>query len=189
MRRLGFAVVLLLSTVPLHAQGAWPGKQWPAASPKSLGLDSAKLAAIDADITAGKYGNVDGFLVIRHGKVAFDRSYKQNYDSIYGADARKSGPLNAHDFTGPYNYFNPWWHPHYRRGELHSLQSVSKTVSSVIIGAAVTRGDFPSIDTPILNFFDTTRVANIDERKRRVTVRHILTMTAVLDWNENMPYT
>jgi len=189
MRRRAIVAALLLSSVRLYAQGPWPGRQWPAASPAAVGLDSAKLGAIDADITAGKYGNVDGFLVIRHGKVAFDRSYKQNYDSIYGADARKSGPLNAHDFTGPYNYFNPWWHPHYRRGDLHSLQSVSKTVASVIIGTAVTRGDFPSIDTPILNFFDTTKVANIDDRKRRVTVRHILTMTAGLDWNENLPYT
>src|SRR3954463_1096465 len=111
MRRVAIAAVLLLGSPPLHAPGPWPANQGRAASPQSVGLDSAKLAAIDADITAGKYGNVDGFLVIRHGKVAFDRSYKQNYDSIYGADAKKPGPLNAHDFTGPYNYFNPWWHP------------------------------------------------------------------------------
>ena len=97
-------------------------------------------------------------------------------------------PLNAHDPTGPYNYYNPWWHPTYRRGDLHSLQSVTKTVTSVVIGTAVTRGDFPSIDTRILSFFDTAQVRNIDDRKRRVTVRHLLTMTGGFDWNEDLPY-
>src|SRR6185436_9996093 len=98
------------------------------------------------------------------------------------------GALNAHDPTGPYNYFNPWWHPFYRRGDLHTLQSVTKTVTSVAIGVATGRKAFPSLDTPILKFFDTTKVANIDARKRRLTIRHLLTMTAGLSWNEDLPY-
>ena len=182
-------MLVSIVTEPGGAQSAWPTAGWTRASPATLGLDSAKLAAFDADIRSGRYGAVDGLLVIRHGKVGFDQSYRQNYDSIYGADAEKPSPLNAHDPTGPYNYFNPWWHPYYRRGELHSLQSVTKTIASVILGAAVTRGDFPSIDTPILDFFDTTRVANLDARKRRLTVRHVLTMTTGLAWNEALPYT
>jgi CubicO group peptidase (beta-lactamase class C family) len=58
-----------------------------------------------------------------------------------------------------------------------------------VIGAAVTRRDFPSLDTPVLSFFDTSAVANVDARKRRMTVRHLITMTAGLDWNESLPYT
>jgi CubicO group peptidase (beta-lactamase class C family) len=127
-------------------------------------------------------------LVIRHGKVAFDAKYAHDYGVIYGDSAKVTNALNAHDPTGPFNYFNPWWHPYYRRGDLHTLQSVTKTVASAVIGTAVTRGDFPSIDTPILKFFDTTKVANIDDRKRRITVRHLLTMTGGFDWNENLPY-
>jgi hypothetical protein len=41
------------------------------------------------------------------------------------------GALNPHDDTGPYNYYNPWWHPYYRREGLHTLQSVTKTITSV----------------------------------------------------------
>src|SRR5262245_13338863 len=182
------AILSLGVTSSGAAQESWPTKQWPSASPRSVGLDSAVLAGVDADIVAGKYGNVDGMLVIRHGKLAWERAYRHNYDSIYGADAKQPGPLNSHDFTSPYNYYNPWWHPFYRGGDLHSLQSVSKTISSVVIGTAIARGDFPSIDTPVLKFFDTTKVANIDDRKRRMTVRHVLTMTTGLDWNENLPY-
>ena len=115
--------------------------------------------------------------------------YPRDYDTIYGDSARASASLNnSHDPTGPFNYFNPWWHPTYRRGTLHTLQSVSKTVASAVIGVAVTRGEFPTLDTPILTFFDTTAVANLDPRKRRITIRHLLTMTGGFDWNESIPY-
>jgi len=29
--------------------------------------------------------------------------------------------------TGRYNYFDPYWHPHYHGTDLHSMQSISKT--------------------------------------------------------------
>ena len=176
-------------TSPSQAQTSWPTKQWPTASPSSVGINVAVLDSINAEIAAGKYGYVDRMVVIRHGKLVYDRSYHQDYARAYADSVAVTGPLNAHDFTGPYNYYNPWWHPFYRGGDLHTEQSVTKTVTSVVIGVAVTRGDFPSIDTPVLTFFDTTAVANIDARKRRMTVRHLLTMTSGLDWNESLPYT
>ena len=182
---------LLLAPAAVTAQSSShsaPGRDWPRATPASVGLNAAVLDSLDTEIRAGTYGYVDRMLVIRHGKVAFDGRYPHDYDAIYRDSARTTNPLNAHDHTGPYNYFNPWWHPFYQRGSLHTLQSVTKTVASVIVGAAIMRGDFPSIDTPILRFFDTTRVANIDDRKRRLTVRHLLTMTGGFDWNENLPY-
>ena len=179
---------LAIANTPLIAQSTWPTKAWPSATPRTVGLNVAVLDSIAGEIAAGRHGFVDRFLVIRRGHIAYDRRFKRDYDSIYGASARARGPLNQHDLNSPYNYFNPWWHPYYRRGDLHSLQSVSKTISSVIIGTAVTRGDFPSLDTPVLSFFDTTRVKHLDDRKRRLTIRHLLTMTAGFDWNENVPY-
>jgi CubicO group peptidase (beta-lactamase class C family) len=169
-------------------QRTWPGDRWPSATPAAIGINAAVLDSIDREIAAGRYGYVDRMLVIRRGRVGYDRRYSHDYDRIYGDSARTRNPLNAHDPASPYNYFAPWWHPTYRRGDLHTLQSVSKTVTSVVIGTAVTRGDFPSIDTPVLTFFDTTKVQNVDDRKRRMTVRHLLTMTGGFDWNENLPY-
>lgn len=161
---------------------------WPTTSPAAASVNGAVLDSIDSEIARGDYGYVDRMLVIRGGKIVFDKIYHHDYDAAYGDSAKVPSALNASDPTGSYNYFNPWWHPFYRRGDLHSLQSVTKTIASVIIGAAVYRGDFPSIDTPILTFFDTTKVANIDDRKRQVTVRHLLTMTGGFDWNESLPY-
>src|SRR3712207_2556620 len=184
------ALLLALSLRGAGAQTspAWPTKAWPTAAPQAVGLNAAVLDSIDAEIRSGQYGYVDRMLVIRRGRIAYDRSYRQNYDSIYADSARTKGPLNAHELTSPYNYFLPWWHPYYRRGDLHTLQSVTKTITSIIIGIAVTRGEFPSIETPVLSFFDASKVANVDDRKRRMTIRHLLTMTAGLDWTENLPY-
>jgi CubicO group peptidase (beta-lactamase class C family) len=161
---------------------------WPTATPKSVGIDDKALAAFDAEIASGKFGNIDGLTIIRHGKLVFERRYPHDYDKIYGEDAKKQSPLDAHDPSGPYNYYNSWWHPWYQRGELHTLQSVSKTITSIIIGVARTRGDFPDIDTPVMKYFDESKVANADDRKRRMTIRHLLTMSAGLDWNEGLPY-
>ena len=179
---------VFLAVADLDAQSGYPGRTWPSAEPRTVGINVAVLDSIDAEITAGRYGYVDRFLVIRNGRLVYDKSYRHNYDQIYGDSARTKSPLNAHDLTSSYNYYHPWWHPYYRRGDLHTLQSVSKTVTSVVIGTAVTRGDFRSIDVPVLSFFDTTKVKNIDDRKRRMTVRHLLTMTGGFDWNENLPY-
>ena len=165
------AAMLLAKPTLSAAQGTAPGREWRRATPAALGMNAAVFDSLDREIKSGQYGLVDRLLVIRHGQIAFDGRYTQDYDKVYRDSARVPSALNAHDNTGPYNYFNPWWHPFYRRGDLHSLQSVTKTVASVVFGVALTRGDFPSIDTPVLKFFDTTKVANIDDRKRRMTVR------------------
>ncbi|HEX4935774.1 MAG TPA: serine hydrolase [Gemmatimonadaceae bacterium] len=182
------AILVLAHATALQAQRPFPGRAWPATTPRAVGLDVAVLDSIDREIASGAYGYVDRFLVVRRGRVAYDRRYAHDYVKAYGDSARRNNALNAHDLTSPYNYFNPWWHPTYRGGTLHTLQSVTKTVTSVVIGTAVARGEFPSLDTPVLAFFDTTRVQHIDARKRRVTIRHLLTMSGGFDWNENLPY-
>ena len=191
MRKLSFALTMSMLTCSLltvSAQSQWPTKSWTIARPDAVGLNADTLAALDSDLANGKYGHIDGMIIIRNGKLAFDRSYKNDYDRIYGEEAKKQGALNAHDPSGPFNYFNPWWHPFYRRGNLHTLQSVTKTITSVVIGVAMARKEFPNLETPILSFFDVSKVKNIDDRKRRITIRHLLTMTSGFEWNENLPY-
>ena len=161
---------------------------WPVAEPAAVGLDAAKLKALDADLAAGKYGLVDSVLVIRCGKNAFERKYAHDYAKIYGELAKKEGPLN-HDVSGPYNYYSAEFHPYYKHSDLHTVQSVSKTVTSVTIGAAMLRGDFKAdLDAPVLSYFSEYKIANLDERKRRITLRNLLTMTAGFQWNEDTAY-
>lgn len=176
------------ATAQAHNRTDWPTHGWSKEKPANLGLDEKILTAFDADLASGKYTLVDSFAVYRCGKLAFEKHYPHDYAQIYGKEARKIGPLNAH-MTGPYNYFDPDWHPYYHGTELHTMQSVSKTVTSVILGIAITRGDFKSsLDTPLLKYFDVAKVKNVDDRKRRITLKHVLTMTTGLDWNEEVAY-
>lgn len=184
----GLAIVLL-GALAASAQGKWPNANWPDANwpkstPEAVGLDPAPLAALDADFRSGKYGNIDSMLVIRCGQNVFEKRYALDYDHIYGGRNWLKQP-----YAGPYNYFNPDWHPYYRRGELHTMQSVTKTVTSVLVGEAIRRKEFPAdLDAPILRYFDAKKISNLDERKRRITLRHLLTMTSGIDWNEELPY-
>ena len=166
----------------------WPTHGWSHAITTSVGLDETILAALDHDIANGKYSLVDSFQVFRCGAEVYSRKYEHDYAKLYGKEARTKGPLNAR-LTGRYNYFDPVWHPYYHGTDLHTMQSVSKTVTSVIIGIAMTRGDFKAgLDTPVLSYFDVSKVKNVDERKRRMTLQHVLTMTTGLEWVEDVPY-
>lgn len=186
--KLNFLLLLLLSVISAKSQNVWPTQGWAKTSPEKLNLNADSLTALDRDFASGKYGHVDGMLIIRHGQVAYESSYSHNYAELYKEGAKEKSGLNATDPTGPYNYFSSWWHPFYHGSKLHTLQSVTKTITSIVIGVAVTRKEFPDLDTPVLSFFDTSTVKNIDARKRRMTIRHLLTMTAGFDWHENLPY-
>jgi len=183
------SVGLLVLAGNAGAQTLWPTHKWTMTTPSEVGLDARALAAFDADISEGKYGYIDSMLVIRHGKIAYERYYGHDYEKIYYDEAKTPGPLVVGSLTGPYNYFNAWWHPYYQDSMLHTMQSVTKSVTSLVIGIAVGHNEFPDLDTPVLNFFAPGSVANVDDRKRRLTIRHLLTMTTGLDWNEDLPYT
>ena len=154
----------------------WPTSGWARGRLVEVGLDSAALAALDQDFLAGKYHYVDGMFVTRRGVAVYEASYPHDYRKIYG----------GRDTTSRiYNYYDPTWHPYYQGTKLHTLQSVSKTVTSITFGIARTRGDLASVDTTALAFFPSRTVANLDDRKRRMTIRHLLTMTAGLNWDES----
>jgi CubicO group peptidase (beta-lactamase class C family) len=167
----------------------WPAKDWSQGSIAKAGLDEKILGDFAEDLGSGKYGLIDSWDVFRCWKQVLHRSYAHNYGALYAKEAKVRGPLNAR-LSGPYNYFDPAWHPYYHASQLHSMQSVSKTVTSIIIGIAITRGDFKSgVDTPVLHYFDVRKVKNVDERKQRMTLQHVLTMSTGLDWNEeDVPY-
>jgi CubicO group peptidase (beta-lactamase class C family) len=182
-------VLFLLTTVKISAQsastkGTWPTRGWPGATPASVALDEEVLNSLDGDIASGKLTMTDSFRVIRCGTEVFARNYKHDYEQIYAKEAKTKGPLNAR-LTGRYNYYDTEWHPFYHGTNLHTMQSVSKTVTSIIFGVAITRGDFKaSLNTPVLKYFDVSKVKNVDNRKQHLTIENLLTMTSGMNSEE-----
>jgi len=113
--------------------------------------------------------------MIRNGHVVVDQVYEHNYELINAGLDR-----TPHQ----YNYYSPDWHPFYQGSDLHTLQSVTKGVVSIVIGIAIHRGELPDPGVAALDFFGDYEIKNLDERKRRVTLEDLLTMRSGLEWDE-----
>jgi CubicO group peptidase (beta-lactamase class C family) len=158
------------------AAETWPVPDWDTARPAEVGLDSVMLSELDRDFAGGKFHFVDGMLVTRFGLLAYEATYRHDYGAAYaGRDT----------VSGMYNYYDPAWHPFHAGTPRHTMQSISKSVTSMVYGVAKERGEMPNIDSAVVDYFDRGDVAALDARKRRLTVRDLLTMRAGLDWDES----
>jgi CubicO group peptidase (beta-lactamase class C family) len=156
-----------------------PAKAWPESTPQAQGLDPAVLEALDRELAAGQQGYVDSMLVIRHGKVVYEKSYPhmRDYDRLFSDKGKGKGA------PGIYNYYDPDWHPYYPGTALHTMQSITKSVTSALIGIAIGRGHIPSVDVKVMPYFSGFHVA-ADPRRARMTLRDLLTMRAGIRWDE-----
>lgn len=173
---LGMALVASRSDAAERAGSMFPTRGFAVSTPEAEGMDGALLAALHEEFAKGKHGYIDGMLILRHGRVVYEKSYVHDYAGLFvGKDPKR----------GPYNYYDPEWHPYYRKGGLHTLQSVSKSVTSALIGIALRRGEIPGVDVKVLPYFKGFKVADGDPRREALTLRHLLTMTSGIRWDED----
>ncbi len=102
---------------------------------------------------------------------------RENRMDVHGFLVVRNGYLVAEA-----NFF-----PH-QKGYKHVLHSCTKSVTSALIGIARGEGLIGSIDDPVLGYFKDRKVDASDPRKRALTIRHLLTMSAGVDWTENGSY-
>ena len=78
----------------------------------------------------------------------------------------------------------------FEQNDLQSLYSITKSVLSALIGIALDQGYINSLDKPMLDYFgEHEAIQNLDIWKESITIRHLLSMSAGLDWNElAVPY-
>ena len=164
----GGILLLLANSASALALEAPPALNdgWVTASPEAAGLDPASLAAMTAAIQDGEYGNIHAVVIERQGKLVYEQ-YFDGQDRSWGA---RLG------------------HVRFGRASLHDLRSVTKSVVSTLVGIAIERGDIPSVDTPLYHLLpDYAHL--LEGGKRAITLRHVLAMSAGLDWNEwDAPY-
>ncbi len=91
----------------------------------------------------------------------------------------------AHDGKIVFEYYGPDSGP----DRLNDVRSASKTVTSLLVGAALDRGLIDSVDAPAFSFFaDRTPHAHPDPRKQAITIEDLLTMSSLLECNDNNSY-
>ena len=151
----------------------WPGASWAVSTPEAEGIDGAAIDALVADMEAGVYGLVDAFMLIRHGKVVADHRFEQDYRAI----------AQAYDTANhQYNYDHPDWHPYLGDSRLHTLQSVTKSVTSAALGIAVDEGLIPGPEALVMPYFEDYQPFPVDDRKGAITLEDFLTMRSGIDW-------
>ena len=69
----------------------------------------------------------------------------------------------------------------FQAGRTHDLASVTKSVTSTLVGIAIGQGRLTGVDQPVLPLFAGLAITNRDARKERITLEHLLTMTSGLD--------
>ena len=136
---------------------------WPIGSPEQAGLDGARLCGIDDRF---KTANVHGIVVARHGKLVFERYYA-GHDDPWGW-----GAAGQHEFSATAK---------------HDMRSISKSVTSLLVGIAIDRKLIASVDMPVLDFFPEY-AASTTAGWEKITLRHLLTMSSGIEWNENLPW-
>jgi CubicO group peptidase (beta-lactamase class C family) len=168
--RLGFAALLALAASGAVAQGqATPpcgtpaplDDGWIIASPDSVGIDAARLCGIAARLRETD-ADVHAVVIARHGKLVFEQYYP-GYDEPWGEQA---GPR---DFDAM---------------SRHDMRSVSKSVTSLLVGIAIDRKLIASADEPVVKFFPEYAALK-SPGWDRITLRHLLTMSSGITWDEN----
>lgn len=184
-RAIGLAALLLFACSAQEGRQdrgdyrVWPSDEWSTSSPAAEGIDPAAIDSLVADIEAGEYGLVDHFLLIRHGRVVADHQFPQDYVAIAA----------QYDTTNhQYNYDHPEWHPYYRGSDLHTLQSVTKSVTCAALGIAIDEGLIAGVEVPVLPYFEDYEHDISDPRKQAITLEDLLTMRSGIAWATEAAY-
>ena len=141
------------------------GDGWTLARPESVGMDGGQLCTLDKFIAQWKDANIHAVVVARAGKLVMERYYT-------GADERLGDPIGTIAYAPDVK---------------HDLRSISKSVTSLLVGIALRQGKFPDLDSPVIDQFPKyASLRNADNE--RITFRHLLTMSSGLKWDESTPY-
>lgn len=177
LRRLGLAALVMVAATAAAAQtqSFQTGQRdlacgsptalndgWPTATPESVGLDGARLCGIASKLAATN-ANVHAVVIVRQGKLVFEQ-YFPGYDEPWGM-----GEGRQYDFDATTK---------------HDMRSVSKSVISLLVGIAIDRELIKSADEPVVKFFPDDAAVKTTGWDR-ITLRHLLTMSSGIRWDEN----
>jgi len=138
---------------------------WVVRAPDAEGMNGELLSGLGPQFESWSAANLHAVLMVRHGRIVYERYFA-------GEDVAWATPLGR---------------VAYHAGLRHDLRSVTKSIISLLFGIACDRGLIKNLDESVFSFFPEYADCNTPE-KARINLRHLLTMSAGLAWNEHIPY-
>lgn len=72
----------------------------------------------------------------------------------------------------------------YDRDSKHELHSVSKSITSILVGIAIDQKMISAVNEKVYSFFPEYSGIRWIDQKYDITVEHVLSMSAGIDWDE-----
>ena len=76
----------------------------------------------------------------------------------------------------------------YDENSPHNIYSCTKSIISALIGIAIGEGYINSVNDYLINYFPNRTINNLDSQKQAITLKHLLTMTSGLKWDDSVNY-
>lgn len=138
------------------------GDSWTVAHASTQGVDAEALETMMDAVLAGDFDVIDSIAIARGGELIFDATVRT---ALADNDAEVSNT----------------------ELDIHAQFSVSKSITSLVVGIAIDEGFIAGVEEPYLSFFPYNDYANWEERKDDITLEHVLTMQLGLEWDESDP--
>jgi CubicO group peptidase (beta-lactamase class C family) len=119
----------------------------------------------------GEVGMDAGILMDLNDEIA--RLVAENYE-IHSVLIIKDGYIVAEQYYSKYFDKETW----------HKIHSCTKSFTSALIGIAIKEGYIEGTNVKMIDYFQDYEIENISLAKQSITLEHMLTMSAGLDWDE-----
>jgi CubicO group peptidase (beta-lactamase class C family) len=86
-----------------------------------------------------------------------------------------------------YMVLDAYFYP-FKKDARHIIHSCTKSITSAAFGIAVNRGYIKDLDQPIYQIFPEREIAGLDDVKKTITFKHLLTMTSGLQTDDSYIY-
>lgn len=130
-----------------------------------IGFDTKAIDELTNGIASGIYPNMHSLLIYKNDKLVYEK-YFRGKDQIWGKDVGEM----EHGIT-----------------DLHDIRSISKSIVSACIGIAISQGKIRNSEQKVFEFFPEYSAYDTG-LKKDLSLKHLLTMTSGLQWNEDIPY-